>query len=109
MQAVPSQHSDKERILIVGQKVGVFILSLAKGTFHLGQELRGFVDNVTQQSKLIEELRIRSAEISELKQKLAALETGVAEVEALKTQLYGHHCRMVLLESGRKLIQNRAR
>lgn len=109
MQAVPSQPSDKERILIIGKNVGEFIFSMAKGTFRLGQELRGLVDTVTQQSKLIEELQMRSVEINELKQKLATLETGVAEVEALKTQLYGHHCRMVLLESGRKLIQSRVR
>jgi cell shape-determining protein MreC len=109
MQAASSQPNDNEKLLIWGQKVGVFVLYLAKGTYHLGQELRGVVKHLAQQSKLIEELKLRSEELAELKQKMAALESGAAELEALKTQLYSQHCRMVILESGRKLIQSRAR
>jgi hypothetical protein len=94
-------------VVTLAYRVGIFFFESAKRTYGFGQDVRVFVDCIAQQSATIEELKIQNSEIDELKKKILALEEEATKFETVKTQLSETHCRMVLLEKGRRFTQQR--
>ncbi|NCJ08679.1 hypothetical protein GS597_19645 [Synechococcales cyanobacterium C] len=102
MQIITHDSAAIGHVLSALKKAGSVLKKVTAAAYSFGQAFYSFVYRIMAQAETIETLQSQTDELATLKQQISQLEAKLQKIDALEAKTYAHHCKLVLLERGRR-------